>query len=56
MPVLLAPLGSKLRRTAERFEDALAFCRKGGYRPQLAWTSCDYAYALSERNDEGDRA
>lgn len=28
------------------FEDALAFCRKGGYRPELAWTCHDYADAL----------
>ncbi len=41
---------------AEHFEDALAFCRKGGYRPELAWTCCDYAHMLLERNIEGDRA
>ncbi len=40
----------------EHFEDALAFCRKGGYRPELAWTCCDYADMLLERNGEGDRA
>jgi hypothetical protein len=28
---------------AAHFEDALAFCRKAGYRPELAWTCCDYA-------------
>jgi ATP/maltotriose-dependent transcriptional regulator MalT len=31
------------------FEDALAFCRKAGYRPELAWTCCDYADLLLER-------
>ena len=31
---------------AEHFEDALAFCRTGGYRPELAWTCCDYADLL----------
>ena len=34
----------------------LAFCRKGGYRPELAWTCSDYAGILRERDSEGDRA
>jgi DNA-binding NarL/FixJ family response regulator len=38
------------------FEDALAFCRRAGYRPELAWACCDYADALHERNGPGDRA
>ncbi len=37
------------------FEDALVFCRKAGYRPELAWTCCDYADALLQRNESGDR-
>ena len=41
---------------AEHFEDALAFCRKGGFRPELAWTCCDYADTLLQREGEGDRA
>ena len=36
------------------FEEALAFCRKAGYRPELAWSLCDYADMLRERNIEGD--
>lgn len=28
------------------FEDALDFCRKAGYRPELAWTYHDYGEAL----------
>ena len=40
---------------AEHFEDALAFCRNGGYRPELAWTCCDYADTLLHRNSDGDR-
>ena len=28
------------------FEDALAFCRRAGYRPELAWSLCDYADTL----------
>ena len=38
------------------FEDALTICRKAGYRPELAWTCCDYADTLRERDAEGDRA
>ena len=38
------------------FEDFLAFCRKAGYRPELAWSCCDYADMLRERDGEGDRA
>jgi tetratricopeptide (TPR) repeat protein len=39
----------------EHFEDALTFCRKAGYRPELAWTCCDYADTLLQRNSPGDR-
>ena len=42
-------------RAAEHFEDSLGFCRNAGYRPELAWTCCDYADMLMERNNEGDR-
>ena len=38
------------------FEDALAFNRRAGFRPDLAWTCCDYADMLLERNGDGDRA
>ena len=40
------------------FEEALAFCRKAGYRPELAWSLCDYADMLRERDGErdGDKA
>ena len=37
------------------FENALAFCRKAGYRPELAWSLCDFADMLTERNREGDQ-
>ena len=43
-------------KAAFHFEDALAFCRKAGYRPELAWICCDYADALRERDNEADRA
>lgn len=65
-PEAIAYLGSAERRlnlvpgnTAETipsFEDALAFSRMSGYRPELAWTCCDYADLLRERYAEGDRA
>ncbi len=45
-----------LDQATSHFEDALAFCRKAGYRPELAWTCCDYADTLRERNGDGDRA
>ena len=34
----------------------LAFCRKADYRPEMAWSCCDYADMLLERKNEGDRA
>jgi predicted ATPase len=46
---LLAHTMGDLDKAAEHFEDALAFCRKAGYRPQLAWTCCDYADCLLQR-------
>ena len=52
---LLAHTMGKLDDAAAHFEDALAFCRKAGYRPELAWTCCDYADTLHERDGDGDR-
>lgn len=52
---LLSQTIGNLDQAASHFEDALTFCRKG-YRPELAWTCCDYADLLSERNNDGDRA
>jgi DNA-binding CsgD family transcriptional regulator len=34
------------------FQDALAFCREAGYRPELAWTCFDYATLLHERHEQ----
>ena len=42
-------------QTMDHFEDALSFCRKAGYRPELAWSCCDYADALRERGGPGDK-
>ncbi len=44
-----------LEQAAAHFEDAMAFCRKAGYRPELAWSCCDYADTLLQRSNEGDR-
>ena len=43
-------------RASEHFEDALAFCSKAGYRPELAWTCHDYAEALFQCNGPGDQS
>ncbi|MCI0795115.1 MAG: hypothetical protein J4O03_16750, partial [Chloroflexi bacterium] len=63
---LLSQTMGNLGQAADHFEDALAFCRKAGYRPELAWSCCDYADCLlvgghgpstgSGRTDGGDRA
>jgi len=53
---LLSQTASNLDKAAEHFEDALAFCRKAGYRPELAWVCCDYSDTLRERDAEGGRA
>ena len=42
-------------KASEHFEDALEFCRRAGYRPELAWTCCDYADTLLQRGEPGDR-
>ena len=52
--MLSATLG-RFEQATIHFEDSLAFCRKAGYRPELAWSLCDYADMLLERNAEGDR-
>ena len=43
-------------QASTHFEEALEFCRKAGYKPELAWTCHDYAGTLLERKEEGDRA
>jgi len=52
---LLSQTMGNLGQAAAHFEDGLAFCRKAGYRPELAWTCCDYADTLLQRNGDGDR-
>ncbi len=53
---LLAQTMGNMDTSQSHFEDSLTFCRRAGYRPELAWSCCDYADALSQRNGEGDRA
>ena len=45
----------KRDQAASHFEDALTFCRKAGYRPELAWSLFDYAVTLLQRNEPGNR-
>jgi len=53
---LLSRTMGNLDQAATHFENALVFCRKAGYRPDLAWTCCDYSDTLRERDAAGDRA
>ncbi|MFQ6028788.1 MAG: helix-turn-helix transcriptional regulator [Dehalococcoidia bacterium] len=51
---LLSQTMGNLDQASAHFEDALAFCRKAGYRPELAWTCHDYAHTLLQRHNPGD--
>ena len=51
---LLSQTMDSLNQAAVHFKGALAFCRNAGYRPELAWTCCDYADTLLQRNEPGD--
>jgi len=53
---LLAQTMGNLDQALDHFEDALAFCRKAGYRPELAWTCCDYADLLLDPSTSSGRA
>jgi len=52
---LLSKTMNDFDQAADHFEQAAGFCRKAGYRPELAWTCYDYADVLQERDGEGDR-
>jgi DNA-binding CsgD family transcriptional regulator/tetratricopeptide (TPR) repeat protein len=52
---LLARTLGGLEQAAAHFEDALGFCRNAGYRPELAWSLCDYSDTLVARGRPGDR-
>ena len=51
---LLSSTMSEHDQAMTHFEDALTFCRKGGYRPELAWTCHDYADTLLSWDRPGD--
>ena len=51
---LLSQTMGNLDQAAAHFEEALAFCRKAGYRPELAWTYYDYADLLLARSEVDD--
>ncbi|MFQ6029676.1 MAG: LuxR C-terminal-related transcriptional regulator [Dehalococcoidia bacterium] len=51
---LLSTTMGQLDRAVAHFEDSLAFCRRGGSRPEYAWTCRDYADTLLKRNGTGD--
>jgi DNA-binding CsgD family transcriptional regulator len=53
---LLSTAMGDLDQAMTHFEDSLAFCRRAGYRPELAWTCYDYAEVLLQRNAKGDKA
>jgi DNA-binding CsgD family transcriptional regulator len=55
---LLAHGAGQTRRAIGHFEDALTFCRRSGYRPELAWTCYECARALLQagRRDDRERA
>ena len=55
MPALLSQTIGNLEQAITHFEDVLTFCRKAGYRPELAWSCCADADALLERDGEEDR-
>ncbi len=52
---LLAHTMGIIEQATAHFEEALAFCRKANYRPELAWTCCDYADTMLQRAELGDR-
>lgn len=50
---LLSESLDDLQQAVTHFEDALAFCRKSGWQPELAWTAYDYARVLNLRPHAG---
>ena len=52
---LLAKTMGRLDQGIVHFEAAYVLLKGGSHRPELAWTCCDYADALLQRNNPGDR-
>jgi tetratricopeptide (TPR) repeat protein len=53
---LLAVTLGRVDAALAHFADGLGFCDRAGYRPEYAWTACDYAEALLERGGAEDHA
>ena len=53
---ILAQAMGETDQAVAHFEDAMTFCRNAGYRPELAWTCCDYSDTLREGDRAGDLA
>ena len=53
---LLAHTVGDLEKCVGHFEDSIAYCGQAGFRPALAWSCCDYADTLLQRNEPGDRS
>jgi ATP/maltotriose-dependent transcriptional regulator MalT len=52
---LLASAFGQVGQGISHLDDAISFCENAGYRPELAWSCCDCAEALIQRNASGDR-
>jgi DNA-binding CsgD family transcriptional regulator len=52
---LLSTATGQFDQAMAHFDDALAFCRKSGCWPELAWSGCDYGEALLSRGGPRDR-
>ncbi|MDP6662809.1 MAG: tetratricopeptide repeat protein [SAR202 cluster bacterium] len=52
---LLKWTAGEFDEAVNEFEEAQAYCRQIGCRPELAWTLHDYADMLLERDANGDR-
>jgi tetratricopeptide (TPR) repeat protein len=51
---LLALTFGRADAAVAHFADGLAFCDRAGYRPEYAWTACDYADTLLLRRGADD--
>lgn len=52
---LLAQTLGWMDRACSHFEDSRTFCQRAVAQPELAWTGYDYAAALLQRSEPGDR-
>ena len=51
---ILATAIGKIDEAVSHFEKGYSFCKKAGYRPELAWTCCDWADAFIKRGTNDD--